>query len=234
VQQSTSQPKASPAEPGQALPTQAIVFDMDGLMIDTEIIYHRAWQRAATELGYTIDDALFAGLIGVRTDECEAAIRDHLGADFPLATFQERWMARWEELAESQGIARKPGLTELLGTIVGLPKAVATSSTMAEAERSLRLSDLARHFDIVVTGDQVAHGKPAPDIFAEAARRLGIPADACIAFEDSNAGALAAHRAGMRVYVVPDLVPPNETTRAVATDILATLHDAQRLFAAGE
>jgi HAD superfamily hydrolase (TIGR01509 family) len=209
---------------------------MDGLMIDTEIIYHRAWQRAATELGYTIDDALFAGLIGVRTDECEAAIRDHLGADFPLATFQERWMARLEELAESQGIARKPGLTELLGTIeaLGLPKAVATSSTMAEAERSLRLSDLARHFDIVVTGDQVAHGKPAPDIFAEAARRLGIPADACIAFEDSNAGALAAHRAGMRVYVVPDLVPPNETTRAVATDILATLHDAQRLFAAGE
>lgn len=215
---------------------QAVVFDMDGLMIDTEIIYHHAWQRAAHELGYTIDDALFAGLIGVRTDECEAAIRDHLGPDFPLATFQTRWMERWEELAETQGIERKPGLTELLAQLdaLQLPKAVATSSTMAEAERSLRLSDLARHFDIIVTGDQVAHGKPAPDIFAEAARRLGIAAGDCIAFEDSNAGALAAHRAGMRVYVVPDLVPPDATTRAVAAGILTSLHDARPLFATGE
>lgn len=219
-----------PSQPGHF--PQAVIFDMDGLMIDTEIIYHHAWQLAAAELGYTIDDELFKGLIGVRTDECEAVISAHLGTDFPLADFQTRWMARWEELAETQGIQRKPGLTELLEMLdtLALPKAVATSSTLAEAERSLRLSDLARHFEIVVTGDQVTHGKPAPDIFVEAARRLNVPPADCFAFEDSNAGALAAHRAGMRVYVVPDLVPPDPTTRDVAAEIFASLHDARRLF----
>ena len=219
--------------PSSHTPAQAVVFDMDGLMIDTETIYHHAWQQAAADLGYTIDDAILRGLIGVRTDECEAVICDHLGADFPLAAFRIRWMERWEDLAATSGIQRKPGITELIARVeeLGLPKAVATSSTLAEAERSLRLSDLARHFDIVVTGDQVAHGKPAPDIFAEAARRLGIPAQACVAFEDSNAGALAAHRAGMRVFVVPDLVPPDATTRAVAAGILTSLHDAQGIFA---
>ena len=222
-----------PSPSSSHTPAQAVVFDMDGLMIDTEIIYHHAWQQAAADLGYTIDDEILRGLIGVRTDECEAVICDHLGADFPLPVFRTRWMERWEELAAASGIQRKPGITELIALVeaLGLPKAVATSSTLAEAERSLRLSDLARHFDIVVTGDQVAHGKPAPDIFAEAARRLGIPAQACVAFEDSNAGALAAHRAGMRVFVVPDLVPPNATTRTVAAGILTSLHDAQDIFA---
>jgi beta-phosphoglucomutase-like phosphatase (HAD superfamily) len=211
---------------------QAVIFDMDGLMIDTETIYHAAWQKAAAELGYTLDQRLFHDLIGLRTEDCEAQIYASMGEEFPMAEFTARWESHWDNHARTQGIEIKPGLGELLARLetLAMPKAVATSSTWAEAERSLGLTGLAARFPVVVTGDQVANGKPAPDIYLEAARRLGIPPEACVAFEDSSAGALAAATAGMRTYIVPDLKPPTPDARAAAEAVIASLHDALALF----
>ena len=206
----------------------AVIFDMDGLMLDTEKIYHVAWQEAAQELGYTIPHELFFSLVGIRTEDCEEQIVAHMGRDFPLATFQDAWMEKWEQIAARDGLTLKPGLLALLDHIdaLGIPKAVATSSTAPEAVRSLGMSALAPRFSVVVTGDQVIHGKPAPDIYLEAARRISVPPAACLALEDSSAGALAAHRAGMRVLIVPDLNPPTAEAANVATAILPSLHEA--------
>ncbi len=212
----------------------AVIFDMDGLMIDTEIIYRSAWQSAASALGYHIEDSVFDELIGVRTEECEQTICAHFGQGFPLSEFQSRWIRRWEEIAADAGIELKPGLLALLDRLdaLGILKAVGTSSTASEAERCLRLAGLRDRFSIVVTGDQVPNGKPAPDIFLEAARRLVVTPAACVVFEDSNAGAEAAYIAGMPVYVIPDLTPPTPATVQNAADIFESLHDALALFGA--
>ena len=107
---------------------------------------------------------------------------------------------------------------------------MATSSTQPEAVRSLNVSGLDRRFSTVVTGDQVANGKPDPDIFLEAARRLGIAPDRCWAFEDSSAGAIAADRAGMSVYIVPDGHMPTPEAVEAATAVLTSLYAALPLL----
>ena len=197
-------------------------------MLDTESIYQRAWQQAANDLGYRISDDLFLQLVGRRTQDCETLILNDMGADFPLSDFHRRWMAIWDQIYRTDGIALKPGLIELLDRIdeLGIPKAVATSSTQPEAVRSLGASGLDRRFDIVVTGDQVPRGKPAPDIFLEAARRLQISPDTCWAFEDSSAGAIAAATAGMAVFIVPDIHAPTAEAAGVASAVLSSLHEA--------
>ena len=217
--------------PSTPPPPDAVIFDMDGLMLDTEIIYHRAWQNAAADFGYHVDDEFLHGLIGIRTEECEEMICAALGDAFPLDAFRQRWPQWWQEIAETEGIARKPGLLDLLDLLEArrIPKAVATSSSQAEAEYSLTVSGLRTRFPVVASGDQVRHGKPAPDIFLAAAWRLGVEPTGCMAFEDSNAGALAASAAGMSTYIVPDLVQPSAEARAQAT-ILSSLHQALALF----
>jgi beta-phosphoglucomutase len=201
----------------------AVIFDMDGLMLDTEVIYQAAWKRAARELGYEVPDALFHDLVGLRTEDCEGQI-------------MAAWEEAWDEHAHTHGIETKPGLLELLALLekLEIPKAVATSSTAPEAERSLGLTQLATRFSVVVTGDQVAEGKPAPDIYLAAAERLGVDPAACVAFEDSDAGTLAAARAGMRTYQVPDLKAPSIEAAAASTAVLNSLHDALPLFDVGE
>ena len=218
--------------PSVSPPPAAIIFDMDGLMLDTEIIYHRAWQNAAADLGYTLDDDFLHSLIGIRVEECEEMLQITVDPTFPLDAFRQRWGQRWREIAETEGIVRKPGLLELLNLLEnqGIPKAVATSSTQAEAEYNLTVSHLRSRFPVVVSGDQVRHGKPAPDLFLAAARRLGVDPTRCIAFEDSNAGVIAASAAGMSTYIVPDLVQPSTDARVQAAGVFSSLHQALALF----
>ncbi len=216
----------------RAITPAAVIFDMDGLMLETEIIYYRAWKDAATELGYEIDDALFHDMVGVRTEECDRILLARMRNDFPMDQFRLRREERWHELAETEGIALKPGLRELLDLLDarGIPKAVATSSTRPEAEHSLTVTGLRTRFPVVISGDQVAHSKPAPDIFLAAAAALDVDPAHCVAFEDSSAGAIAASSAGMRTYIVPDLMQPSADARASATAVLPSLQQALAIF----
>jgi beta-phosphoglucomutase len=210
----------------------AVILDMDGLMVDTEPLYQVAWQQAASELGYHLDDALYARFVGRPTEDCERILLEEYGSSFPLAVFQGRWPGLWREQVEHCGVQTKPGLLELLTFIEEqcLPAAVATSSAAAYADFTLRQAGLADRFAVVVSGDQVVRGKPAPDIYLEAARRLRVSAADCVALEDSEAGIRAVARAGMIGVLVPHWPASPEAVHA-ASQVVETLHEARQVLA---
>jgi HAD superfamily hydrolase (TIGR01509 family) len=209
---------------------EAVVFDMDGLLLDSEAVYHRAWTVAAREHGYELSDAVYRGFVGQRIALCEERLAAMAGAGFSLASFRARWRVLWREIA-ARGVAPKPGALELLALLerAGVPRAIATSSQQAEA--ALALGALAPRFAAVITGDQVANGKPAPDIYLAAARALGVDPARCLAFEDSENGARSALAAGMRLIIVPDLVEPSDETKARAHAVFRSLAEASALVA---
>jgi HAD superfamily hydrolase (TIGR01509 family) len=210
----------------------AVVFDMDGLLIDTEPLYKDAWQRAARESGVELTDQMYSRFVGRSNVESEAEIAWLFGPAFPIQVFRARWPELWQQRALEAGVPTKPGVPELLEFLDErrVPAAVATSSDLAFTKFSLEAARLINRFTCLVTGDEVEMGKPAPDIYLEAARRLHVDAADCIAFEDSEAGAIAASTAGMRVVLVPDIQSPSEAARAAATSVLPSLHDALPLL----
>ena len=219
-------------DPNVITTIEAVVLDMDGLMLDTEFIYQCAWQRAAAELGFDLEDGFYLTLIGRTTTDGEAALRERFGEHFPIARFRERWAQLWHTHVVEQGILTKPGLHEFLALLEGhkIPFAIATSSDREYATLSLRAAQLEGCSHCLVTGDQVEHGKPAPDIYLEAARRLGVDPSGCLALEDSEAGIIAAASAGMHAVLIPDLKAPSEQVRCTAWRILVSLHDAVELI----
>lgn len=187
-------------------PFRAVVMDMDGLVLDTESTYCRAWQHAAADLGFALDGEFFRGLFGRHADDVKAGLADACGDSFDLQAFhaaaEKYWLA---ELAVS-GVATMPGLDRLLDTLrtQGLPYALATNSDEPYASLCLNAAGIASAFPVLVTRDQVRTGKPAPDVFLEAARRLGVAPGDCLALEDSATGLEACSSAGM----IPVWVPP--------------------------
>ena len=210
----------------------AVVFDMDGLMLDTEPIYRLAFQRAAADLGYQIDDDFYATLLGLNYEDTEKALVRGFGTDFPLSSFGIRGAEHWQDHVKEHGIPRKPGFTEILDLVeeLGTPKAVATCSSQEDAWFSLRVAGLEARFDCVVTAGQVERGKPAPDIFLAAAAELRVHPTQCLAFEDSDAGVTAACAAGMLTIMVPDLKPPSAHAESLAYKVLPSLHEARQLL----
>jgi len=206
---------------------RALIFDMDGLMLDSEPLYQAAWQAAAQELGYGVDAGLYLSLVGRSSAEADRAFIQIFGAQFPVEDFNQRWERQWQVLLQEQGVALQPGLLPLLDWVEqqDLPRAVGTSSNAAEAELCLTLAGIRDRFATVVTVDQVAAGKPAPDIFLLAAQRLGVAPHQCLILEDSNAGVQAAQAAGMAVVMVPDLQQPTAASQAIAQPVLGSLHE---------
>jgi beta-phosphoglucomutase-like phosphatase (HAD superfamily) len=211
---------------------RAVIFDMDGLILDTEPLYKRAWQKAGNVLGYPIDDALYHTLVGRRTEEAMEAMREKFGADFPEERFHDYWLGEWKALVRREGIPRKAGFDELTAVIDrhGVPAAIATSTDRDRATLSLEASGLEGRFSVVVTGDEVEDGKPAPDIYLEAARRLGVPPETCIVLEDSEPGVLSADAAGMAAFMVPDMAEPSRDVREAVFRVFSSLHEAREVI----
>lgn len=211
---------------------RAILLDMDGVIIDSETMYRIAWQRAASKLGYELSDELYAAFLGLTIADAEAAMGRAFGPQFPVAKFHEIWPGDWRDLVKTHGMPVKPGLWNFLDVVNEhrLSVAVATSSDAEVAAFSLRAAGLDGRFSCIVSGDQVAKGKPAPDIFLEASRRLGVPPEACLVLEDSEAGLHAAKAAGMTAVMIPDLKPPSPAAAAIALRILPSLNEAADLI----
>ena len=192
----------------------AVIFDLDGLLIDTESTSVEVAVSTLAEFGHVVERDFMLSMIGVDEDECVAIMQAHLGPGLDYAAFDARWRETCRA-RHARGIAQKHGADALLRGLdaAAIPRAVATNSRAEAARRKLGQSGLAHHFDHVVGFDLVAAAKPAPDVYLRAAELLGAdPAD-CLAFEDSDPGVAAALAAGMTVVQVPDLVA-SRTNRA--------------------
>lgn len=203
----------------------AVLFDMDGLMFDTERLTHRAWARAMADFGQPAPFDLFLRCVGTSEAGTNAILSAALGAAFPVEALRERERAYVRAIIAEEGLPVKPGLLALLAALDGweLPRAVASSSHRATIERNLARVDLTHRFHTWAGGDEVAQGKPAPDVFLLAAQRLGVPPQSCLVLEDSENGVRAASAAGCAVINVPDLKPLPADAAALTAAILPDL-----------
>lgn len=205
----------------------AAVFDMDGLLLDTERPILDAWLQASREHGVPIEPQTYLQVVGRRAAEGGVLFRAALGDSFPFDLVRTRVQALLAEARQRDGHVPKPGARELLTRLQreGIPCAVASSTRRAEVEARLGSSGLLDRFTAWAGGDEVRAGKPSPDIYQLAAARLGVAAGDCLAFEDSEHGARAALAAGMAVVVVPDLLAPGPALCEASLAVLASLAD---------
>jgi HAD superfamily hydrolase (TIGR01509 family) len=208
----------------------AVIFDMDGLLLDTEPLAARAWGEAAAALHVDFDTALALAMVGRNFADCSAMVRARYGADYPVDALLGRWHATYDGIVDREGLAPKPGVHALLDWLESrqILRAVATSTRRERARSKLARTALLPRFHDLVGGDEVARGKPAPDIYVEAARRLGVDAGACIALEDSEPGVRAALAARMAAIMVPDMHAPSAEMLALDLLVLPTLHAVLR------
>lgn len=206
----------------------AVLFDMDGLMLDTERMARGAWTRALAEKGFVLHGDDYLQLLGRTSADAESILGALFGPKLPFREVFDLRQKYYDADIDENGIAIKPGLSELLGFLEerNIPKAVASSTPGWFIQHKLNLVGLAHRFSVCIGGDSVLHGKPAPDLFLSAARLLNVaPAD-CLVFEDSEAGVRAAHAAHMLPVMVPDLKQPSIEVRGLACHVLTSLNEA--------
>jgi HAD superfamily hydrolase (TIGR01509 family) len=202
----------------------AVLFDMDGLLLDTEVTLKLIWQREAARLGFDLSDDLYAHLVGVPNVLCEEKLVQWF-VNFPLDEFRRRWKAAREDERRTVGIPPKAGALELVSWIEeqGVPMALATSSRREAVERNREFCPELFRFASIMTVEEVERPKPDPDIYLRTCAALGVSPGACVIFEDSNPGMRAAIASGARAIMVPDLVTPEPEVLAGAARIFPSL-----------
>jgi HAD superfamily hydrolase (TIGR01509 family) len=209
-------------------PVKAVVFDMDGLLVDTETVVYRAMQRAAAGVGGEMPFDTFQRMVGLQHAHSDLIVLEHFGQGFDLEAWSAAVSAHFrEEMAA--GIALKAGAVEILDALdeLGLPRAIATSSSLESVRQSLGPHSLLDRFHALITRDVQTRGKPHPEPFLKAAEALGVdPAD-CLALEDSHNGVRSASSAGMMTVMVPDMLDPTDEMETLCVRIARDLHEVR-------
>lgn len=202
---------------------------MDGLLLDTEGGYKRSWTVAATALGGDLTDELYLKLIGITVADAEQFLAREFGPTFPLENFKESARLGYEAIVSEEGIPLKSGVVEILdwASANGVPCGVGTSTVTAEATERLEGHGLRDRFSALVGGDQVAKGKPDPEIFLKVAKGLAVTPGEALVFEDAHSGVRAAAAGGFQIALIPDLLPATPEISSLCTRTFASLHEAQ-------
>ena len=206
---------------------KAVVFDMDGVLFDTEIVCMKAWIAVAEENGMEGMETVFPHCIGLNSNDSKRIILNAYGADFDYAEFRKQTHAWFVKYIEENGLPIKPGVEEILGWLktTQCPVGLASSTVRESVIRHLELAKIREHFMTVVTGDMVEHSKPQPDIYLRACKELGVEPKEAYAIEDSPNGIKSAFEAGMKPILVPDMIAPNEEMRRMSHKIFRDLRE---------
>lgn len=210
---------------------QGVLFDMDGVMFDTERLALAGWLLAGERMGLSIDEAFVSRLRGRNVADGRVIYQTTFGRD----DFDDARAIRTayvDAAIEREGLPVKPGLLPLLEELRrrGVSAALATGTARAKAAEYLRLAEVEAFFSALVCGDEVAHAKPAPDIFLMAAGALGLRPERCMALEDSPNGLAAAQTAGCLPVMIPDLTPPTPELKRLYAFCVPCLSDVLPLL----
>ena len=201
-----------------------IVFDMDGVLIDSERLVLRSWECVGRELGLGDMRELFFRCIGTTHASTQKRFAEIYGDRLDYQDFRDRTRVCYMEFTKN-GVPLKPGVMELLSWLKenGWRTAVASSSREANVRRNMEETGMGRYFDILVCGDMLTASKPAPDIYLRACAELCADPQQSYAVEDSRNGILSASAAGMKALLVPDMVPPDDIMRKNAFAVFPDL-----------
>ena len=217
---------------GAMRPIRGILFDMDGLVVDTEKLYSRFWREACAFYGYTMTYEQSLKMRGLGGQAGENMLHTFFGPEADYMQLRNKRIELMDAFVDEHGVELKPGIFELMDVLEakGIPAAITSSSPIPRIRKFLAPYGLDSRFAALCSGRDVPKGKPAPDIYLAGARALNLPPEHCLALEDAPAGIESAYRAGCLPVMIPDLDPPDEQTRSrlyakaeSLTDILSLL-----------
>ncbi len=206
---------------------EAILFDMDGLILDSERVYDRAMAEAGKSLGYLLGECFLQRTRGVNAGLFNRMIYEEFGKEFPLAEFRSTYREILWEILQKEGLEIKPGFQELHRYLAKnhLQYCLATSTNRQMTEKLLHIAGIGDIFHSIICGDEVKLGKPHPEIYQKAAALLHVRPAECLVLEDSVNGIKAGHAAGCRVIMVPDLTEPSEEVKRLCERICEDLFE---------
>lgn len=208
---------------------KAVIFDMDGVIFDSERLVLEGWQEIAAKYGIEGSEEVLPRCLGVNAQATREIFREYYGQDFPYDTYKKEASALFHSRYGNGKLPLKPGVKELLsylkekGYLVGL----ASSTRQAIVEQEIRDAGLMPYFDNLVCGDMLKRSKPEPDIYLKACENLDVEPRMAVAVEDSYNGIRSAKRAGMVPVMVPDMVQPDEEMRSLAHKICKDLFEVK-------
>jgi HAD superfamily hydrolase (TIGR01509 family) len=211
---------------------RAVVFDMDGLLLDSEKISLATFIEACRENNYEPDVAAYYRCIGTTPPKTREIIMEAYGGAFNYQAVSDCWRKRFNERALNNPIPLKDGALDLLEFLESrnIKKVVVTSTYRENARKMLTNAGIFGFFEFIIGGDEISHGKPDPEIYLAACRKLGEASANCLALEDSNNGVLSAVAAGLVVIQVPDLVEPSADIKSLGHKIVRSLADVPAEF----
>lgn len=211
---------------------RAVVFDLDGTLLDTEKLYKRFWVEAARQMGYPMRAEHALMIRAMAAQYAEPLLRREVCADFDYHGVRALRRKIMEAYIDENGVDPKPGMLELLRGLKsrGLRIALATATPPERAQKYLDMVSARAYFDEIVCASMVKNGKPAPDIYALAAKKLDVEPHEAIAVEDAPSGIRSAHAAGLHAVMIPDQDEPDEEIRAMCAAVVRGLPDVMGLL----
>lgn len=210
---------------------KAVIFDMDGVILDSETVSWRTWEIAAEEKGLKDIAVANSRCMGTNRNDTYAILKEIYGQAFDAEKFLERTFQLFYEIEEKDGIPAMPQAKQALEYLSKKYTLALASSTKQEAVyRQLKAIDVFRFFKTITTGDMVKHSKPDPEIYLKACQSLGLKPEECAAVEDSPNGIRSAYEAGLKAIMVPDKIQPNEEIQKKCWKILPSLKEISSIL----
>lgn len=209
---------------------KAVIFDMDGLLLETEKIALKAFQDSTAEVGLKLDLATYYRCIGTTHARTKEILLEGYGPNFPYEQIAVIWNKKFTHQVENFPIPLKEGVLELMQYLVrsAIPRVVVTSTRSGTAVKMLGNAGILDYFAFVIGGDQIVLGKPHPEIYLKACERLEVEPSECLALEDSENGVRSALAAGLTVIQIPDLIQPSEEVTAFGHQIMKSLSEVKQ------